>query len=95
MVHRVISSERLREVVSQLSAPYRYVLIYSPGLLSPSNGAASIARAVGSVLVVGRQGRTRREWAEQVRLTLRTRGSRRVGLVLTDVRRPLSTVSAE
>jgi len=82
----VISSQRLLEIVVQLSARSRYTLIHSPGLLSHMSGAASIAADVDSVLVVARQGRTRREWAEKVRLTLKALGTRRVGLVLTDVR---------
>jgi capsular polysaccharide biosynthesis protein len=91
----VVASQRLLEVVVQLSGKSRYVLIHSPGLLSPPNGAVSIAPDVDGVLVVARQGRTRREWAEKVRLTLKTLGTRRVALVLTDVRRPLWTVGPE
>jgi tyrosine-protein kinase len=94
-VSAVVSSQRLLEVVAQLSAGSRYVLIHSPGLLSTPNGAASIASHVDSVLVVARQGRTRREWAEKVRLTLKALGTRKVALVLTDVKWPLSTVGTE
>jgi capsular polysaccharide biosynthesis protein len=85
----VVTSQRLLEIVEELSAKSTYVLIHSPSLLSPPNGAASIAPNVDSVLVVARQGRTRREWAEKVRLTLKTLGTRRVALVLTDVSSPL------
>jgi Mrp family chromosome partitioning ATPase len=94
-VSAVVSSQRLLEVVAQLSARSRYVLIHSPGLLSPPNGAASIASHVDSVLVVARQGRTRREWAEKVRLTLKALGTRKIALVLTDVKEPLSTVGTK
>jgi len=82
----VISSQRLLEIVVQLSARSRYTLIHSPGLLSHMSGAASIAADVDSVLVVARQGRTRREWAENVRLTLKALGTRKIALILTDVR---------
>jgi capsular polysaccharide biosynthesis protein/Mrp family chromosome partitioning ATPase len=88
----VISSQRLLEIVVQLSARSRYTLIHSPGLLSDMSGAASIAADVDSVLVVARQGRTRREWAEKVRLTLKALGTRKIALILTDVRNPLSTI---
>jgi capsular polysaccharide biosynthesis protein/Mrp family chromosome partitioning ATPase len=85
------SSDRLLEVVKQLSTGPRYVLINSPGLLSLSpNGAASIVSAVDNVLVVAGQGRTRRVAAEQVRSTLEKLGTRKVALVLTDVRHPQS-----
>ena len=83
---KVISSQRLLEIVVQLSARSRYTLIHSPGLLSHMSGAASIAADVDSVLVVARQGRTRREWAENVRLTLKALGTRKIALILTDVR---------
>lgn len=86
------SSNRLLEVVKQLSTGPKYVLIHSPGLLSFSpNGAASIVSAVDNVLVVARQGRTRREAAERVRSTLEKLGTEKVALVLTDVRHPQST----
>ena len=88
----VISSQRLLEIVVQLSARSRYTLIHSPGLLSHMSVAASIAADVDSVLVVVRQGRTRREWAENVRLTLKAFGTRKIALILTDVRSPLSTI---
>lgn len=86
------SSQRLLEVVKQLSTGPRYVLIHAPGLLSLSpNGAASIVSAADNVLVVARQGRTRRVAAERVRSTLEQLGTRRVALILTDVRHPQST----
>jgi non-specific protein-tyrosine kinase len=91
----VISSRRLLEIVVQLSASSRYTLIHSPGLLSDANSAASIASDVDSVLVVARQGRTRREWAQKVRLTLKALGTRRVALILTDVRKPSPTTGPE
>jgi Mrp family chromosome partitioning ATPase len=77
--------------VVQLSAKSRYTLIHSPGLLSDMNGATSLASDVDSVLVVVRQGQTRREAAARVRSTLEKLGTRKVALVLTDVRRPRST----
>jgi hypothetical protein len=43
------------------------------------------------VLVVARQGRTRRIAAERVRSTLEELGTPKVALVLTDVRHPQST----
>jgi tyrosine-protein kinase len=86
------SSQRLLEVVKQLSTGPSYVLIHAPGLLSVSpNGAASIVSAVDNVLVVARQGRTRRIAAERVRSTLEELGTPKVALVLTDVRHPQST----
>jgi receptor protein-tyrosine kinase len=92
----VVSSQRLLDVVSQLSAGPRYVLIHSPGLLSLSpSGAASIAPAVDNVLVVARQGGTRREWAQKVRSMLESGGTRRVALVLTDVRKSRSMIAFE
>jgi polysaccharide biosynthesis transport protein len=87
---KVISPQRLLEIVVQLSAKSRYTLIHSPGLLSDMNGATSIASDVDSVLVVVRQGQTRREAAARVRSTLEKLGTRKVALVLTDVRRPQS-----
>jgi non-specific protein-tyrosine kinase len=92
---KVISSQRLLEIVVQLSAKSRYTLIHSPGLLSDMDGAASIASDVDSVLVVARQGRTRREWAEKVRLTLKALGTRRVALILTDVRNTRSRTGTD
>jgi hypothetical protein len=59
------------------------------------DGAASIASDVDSVLVVARQGRTRREWAEKVRLTLKALGTRRVALILTDVRNTRSRTGTD
>ena len=88
----MISSQRLLEIVVQLSARSRYTLIHSPGLLSDMSGAASIAADVDSVLVVAPQGRTRRESAEKVRLTLNALGTRKIALILTDVRNPRSTI---
>ena len=88
---KVISPQRLLEIVVQLSAKSRYTLIHSPGLLSDMNGATSIASDVDSVLVVVRQGQTRHEAAARVRSTLEKLGTRKVALVLTDVRRPRST----
>ena len=86
------SSQRLLEVVKQLSTGPRFVLIHAPGLLSLSpNGAASIVSAVDNVLVVARPGRTRRVAAERVRSTLEMLGTRKVALVLTDVKHPKST----
>ena len=91
----VISSQRLHEIVGQLSATSRYTLIHSPSLLSHVSGAAFVASDVDSVIVVARQGRTRRESAGKVRLALKALGTRRVALILTDVRRPLWTIGPE
>jgi capsular polysaccharide biosynthesis protein/Mrp family chromosome partitioning ATPase len=92
----VVSTQRLLDVVGQLSEGPRYVLIHSPGLLSLSpSGAASIAPAVDNVLVVARQGGTRREWAQKVRSMLESLGARRVALVLTDVRTRRSIIAFE
>jgi Mrp family chromosome partitioning ATPase len=85
------SSHHLLEVVKHFSTGPSFVLIHSPGLLSLSpDGAASIVSAVDNVLVVARHG-TRREAAERVRSTLEKFGTRKVALVLTDVRHPQST----
>jgi capsular polysaccharide biosynthesis protein/Mrp family chromosome partitioning ATPase len=85
------SSHGLLEVVKHLTTGPRYVLIHSPGLLSLSpDGAASLVSAVDNVLVVARQA-TRREAADRVRSTLEKLGTRKVAVVLTDVRSPQST----
>ena len=81
-------SHRLLEVVNHLPTEPGFVLIHSPGLLSLSpDGAASIISAVDNVLVVARL-RTSREEAERVRSALEKLGTRKVALVLTDVRHP-------
>jgi capsular polysaccharide biosynthesis protein/Mrp family chromosome partitioning ATPase len=82
------SSHGLLEVVTHLPNRPGFVLIHSPGLLSLSpDGAASIISAVDNVLVVARHG-TSREAAERVRSTLEKLGTRKVALVLTDVKHP-------
>jgi capsular polysaccharide biosynthesis protein/MinD-like ATPase involved in chromosome partitioning or flagellar assembly len=85
------SSHGLLEVVKHLPTGPGFVLIHSPGLLSLSpDGAASIMSAVDNVLVVARHG-TSREAAERVRSALEKLGTRKVALVLTDVRHPQSS----
>jgi capsular polysaccharide biosynthesis protein/Mrp family chromosome partitioning ATPase len=74
---------RMSELVAALSARANYVLFESPPLLS-SPQALALASAVNGVLLVARQGRTRRRDAQAVRTELDELGARNVAVVLVD-----------
>lgn len=76
---------RLSELVQRLSARANYVLFESPPLLSSPHTLA-LASAVNGVLLVARQGRTRRDEAQAVRAALEELGARNLGVVLVDAR---------
>jgi len=85
----VMSQERTAELVKELSERAGYVIFDSPPLLSAGE-VLPLALAVDSVLLVARQGRTTREDAETLRTTLEGLGVRKLAIVLTDAREPVS-----
>jgi capsular polysaccharide biosynthesis protein len=76
-------SGQLSQLVAALSERASFVLFESPPLLS-SPHALTLASVVDGVLLVARQGRTRREDAHAVRAALTEKGARNVALVLLD-----------
>ncbi len=81
------SPERLADLVRQVSAEASYVLFDCPRLLSVAHGLP-LASVVDGVLVVARDGRTRRDRAEALRAALAALGVDKVALVLIE-HRPL------
>jgi Mrp family chromosome partitioning ATPase/capsular polysaccharide biosynthesis protein len=78
----VFTSEAVSGLLAQLHERADYVVFDSP----PLPVAESYPLAIGSdnVLVVARRGRTTREQAESVRITLEELGIEKVGVVMTD-----------
>jgi capsular polysaccharide biosynthesis protein/Mrp family chromosome partitioning ATPase len=85
-----LSMDRMVETAKELSEGANFVIFDSPPL--PSAGEAlALAQNVDGVLVVARQGRTRKGEAEAVRATLAGIGARKVAVVLTDSNESLPT----
>jgi non-specific protein-tyrosine kinase len=81
----VLTAERVEQLVEQLRARADYVIFDAPPILIVGD-ALPLARASDNVIIVAREGRTTREMAEAVRVTLERLGVARVGIVLTDWR---------
>jgi Mrp family chromosome partitioning ATPase/capsular polysaccharide biosynthesis protein len=80
----VFTPESVSGLVEQLYRQADYVVFDSPPL--PVAESYALALESDNVLVVARRGRTTREQAEAVRLTLEELGIERVGVVMTDER---------
>jgi Mrp family chromosome partitioning ATPase len=84
----LLVGDRAEELVADLRAYARFVLIDGPPLLGVGD-AYSLARAADGVVVVARVGATTRDEAEAVHRTLRLLGIDRVAVVLTGAGRDL------
>jgi receptor protein-tyrosine kinase len=89
----LLSMDRMFATAKELSESANYVIFDSSPLPAASETLA-LALNVDGVLVVARQGRTRREEAEAVRTTLEGIGATKVAVVLTDSNESVPT-SAE
>jgi capsular exopolysaccharide synthesis family protein len=83
----LLASESMADVVSQLRARYDYVLIDAPPTL-PVADAASLAVQSDGVIVVVRNGRTRRDELMRTREMMIAVGADVVGVVVNFEREP-------
>ena len=81
----LLTPERVSQLAEELRAAADYVIFDAPPILLVGD-AFPFARASDDVIVVAREGRTTKESAEAVRVTLERLGVERVGVVLTDWR---------
>jgi tyrosine-protein kinase len=81
----VLSRDGMAWIVRELSERASYVIFDSPPLLSAGE-ALPLVLVVDGVLLVARQGRTRREDAQALRTTLDRLGAKKLAVVLTDAR---------
>jgi capsular exopolysaccharide synthesis family protein len=79
----VLTAERVEQLVDQLRARADYVIFDAPPILLVGD-ALPLVHASDNVIVVAREGRTTREMADAVRVTLERLGVERIGVVLTD-----------
>ncbi len=86
----LLSSDRLRQLVAELTAVYDHVIVDGPPMLALSD-AQLIARAVEGVVFVIEAGRTPIRAVESTIKRVRESGSRLIGVVLTKYRAQAST----
>lgn len=86
----LLSSDRLRQLVAELTAVYDHVIVDGPPMLALSD-AQLIARAVEGVVFVIEAGRTPIRAVESMIKRVRESGSRLIGVVLTKYRAQAST----
>jgi capsular exopolysaccharide synthesis family protein len=79
----LLTPERVSQLADELRAVADYAIFDAPPILLVGD-AFSFARAADDVIVVAREGRTTKESAEAVRVTLERLGVERVAVVLTD-----------
>ena len=85
MLTQLFVSERIDELLKALGKRAKYVIFDTPPMLLVGDAFPLLTRA-DSVLVVAREGRTRKESAEAVRATLQALGTEAFSVILTDAR---------
>jgi capsular exopolysaccharide synthesis family protein len=80
----LISSERMKELLRELSQQYDHILIDSPPLISVTDPVILSAMVDGSILVV-QAGKSARELVRRARRDLAMAGARVIGVVLNNV----------
>jgi succinoglycan biosynthesis transport protein ExoP len=85
MLTQLFVSERIDELLKALGKRAKYVIFDTPPMLLVGDAFPLLTRA-DSVLVVAREGRTRKESAQAVRATLQALGTEAVSVILTDAR---------
>jgi MinD-like ATPase involved in chromosome partitioning or flagellar assembly len=87
-----LSAENVAALANDLKQMASFVIFDSPALLSAS-AAVPLAISVDNVVVVAREGFTRRDGAEGVRAMLASLGARKVSVVLIDARERLGATT--
>ena len=80
----LLSSDRMRQLITEAMAEYQFVLIDAPPLLNVTDGRILATMVEGAILVV-RGGFTPQELAQQAQFHVRDVGARLIGVVLNDV----------
>ena len=80
----LLSSTSMRELISQLSDIYDFILVDSPPILPVADGL-TLSRVVDSVVLVVRSRQTERELAQESRRRLLRVNARILGVVLNDL----------
>ena len=83
------TAEKVAPLIEELSSRADFVILDSSPLLTLADSFL-LARHSNDVLVVARQGQTKKEKAEAVRARLKVLGVKRVGVILTDSPSPES-----
>ncbi|MDD9267234.1 CpsD/CapB family tyrosine-protein kinase [Paenibacillus sp. GCM10023248] len=73
-------SAQMTDLMNQLKRRYEVILIDSPATLDYTD-ASLLAEYSDGVLLVAKNGKTKREWAKQARIQLEQSGARMLGMV--------------
>jgi non-specific protein-tyrosine kinase len=85
LLTQLFASDRIDDLLEALGKSAKYVIFDTPPVLLVGDAFPLLAKA-DSILVVAREGRTRKESAQAVRATLQALGTESVSVILTDAR---------
>jgi len=86
----MLSSDKIKNLWSELRQNYDYVIIDSPPVLVVTDAAILAAQAEGVIMVV-KSGQTRNDFAQNARDQLRTANARILGTVINEIKNSAGT----